>query len=199
VSLVTFIVPTIGRPELKRAIDSLSAQRDDDWEAVVVFDQNKTVALDSLHDERYWTLTTSKGSAGETRNVGLDWHRSNGGSEWVAFLDDDDVLTPHYVEHLREHADDYPWADVIVFRMDTPHLGIVPPTTGQIMHGTVGISFALKAEIANGYRFVAERRESLKDLLNEDWDLISRLVKDGKQIFISPHIDYIVRDWRSYE
>lgn len=195
-SFVTFIVPTLGRPALDRALKSLLVQTDDDWEAIVVFDQNKTVWIDQFesYDERFWPLYTKKGSAGETRNVGLDWFKSNGEAEWVAFLDDDDVVLPTYVEHLREHADDYPWADVVVFRMDHQLFGILPPPTGQLQLGTVGISFALRAGVAERYRFDAEDRSQS---FHEDWQLISKLVQDQRQVFISPHIEYTVRDWRN--
>ena len=169
---VTFIVPTLGRPELDRALASIEAQTDPDWAVIV---------------------EPSVGSAGETRNAAM----KKAHTPWTAFLDDDDVLKPTYVEHLREHAEDYPWAEVVIFRMDHPKLGILPPRTGQIRYSTVGISFALRKEISDQYQFERERLDEPRG--NEDWALISKLAEDQRQIYISPHIDYIVRDWRAHE
>ena len=168
-SFVTFIVPTLGRDSLARALASIEEQTDSDWSVVV---------------------EPSCGSAGETRNEAMK--KAHG--EWIGFLDDDDVLCPTYVEHLRAHAEDYPWAECVIFRMDHPVLGILPPPTGQLMLGTVGISFALRKEVARQYRFEAE---DPSQAFHEDWQMISKLVDDQRQIFISPYTEYTVRDWRN--
>jgi glycosyltransferase involved in cell wall biosynthesis len=189
--LVTFVIPTVGRDTLARALSSLMSQSSDEWEAVVIYDGDLREASFTVpDDERLWLLEAERGSAGLTRNVGLDWFYSNGESRWVAFLDDDDVLMPDYVKHLNEHAADYPWAEVIVFRMDHPNIGIVPSNEGHLSWGRVGISFALRSDLIDDYRFNREDRVTNN---NEDWDLIHRLMQDEKKIFISPHVDYIVR------
>jgi hypothetical protein len=133
------------------------------------------------------------GSAGETRNAGLDFLRVNGINtmKWIAFLDDDDHLSPDYVAHLKEHAEDYPWADVVVFRMKHPALGVLPPGNGVLRQGTVGISFAAKSFVMTDRRFV---QEDVPNLFHEDWTMIESFIKDGNRIFISNHIDYYVRE-----
>lgn len=203
--LVTFIVPTIWRDTLARACDSLMAQTDDDWQAYVNGDGNDDLGYANFRDAHWYEggklhfcWHEKVGSAGLTRNRAISaWesdmkHGYQEDSDWVAFLDDDDIVKPEYVEHLREHAEDYPWAEVIVFRMAHPQLGVLPRADGKLDLGRVGISFALRSNIAREYPFV---RESLEygNYYHEDWDLLSRLIAGGKKIFISPHTDYIVR------
>ena len=192
----TFIVPSVGRPSLRRALQSIHDQTDPDCEVVVVFDQNKAI-LNDYHrmesaDKRLWLLHTEKGNAGETRNVGLDWFASNGDSEWVAFLDDDDYLLPTYVEHLRESAEDHPWADMVVSRMKHPMWGQLPLPGGELRRGLVGISFAIRSGLVmhGGLRFVKERVE---EMFHEDWEMISSVQKSGK-IYLSTHCDYMCRN-----
>ena len=36
--LITFIIPSIGRPSLQRTINSLMDMKDPDWKAIIVFD-----------------------------------------------------------------------------------------------------------------------------------------------------------------
>lgn len=187
---MTFIVPTVGRPSLERALQSIHDQTDDDYEVVVVFDGHKP-NMESA-DKRLWLLHTEKGNAGETRNVGLDWFGSNGESEWVAFLDDDDYLLPTYVEHLRESAEDHPWADMVVSRMKHPVWGTLPLPGGELRRGLVGISFAIRSRLVmhGGLRFVKER---VAERFHEDWEMISAVQKTGK-IYLSTHCDYMCRE-----
>ena len=36
--MITFIIPTVNRPSLKRAIDSLYAQTLSEWKAIIIYD-----------------------------------------------------------------------------------------------------------------------------------------------------------------
>ena len=181
----TFVIPTLGRDTLDRALGSLVAQTDTRWDSVVVCDGWMRID-EGPDDERIAWFEAQLGSAGLTRNVGMELAKG----DWIAFLDDDDVVMPTYVEHLHQHAEDYPWAEAIIFRMDHPHYGILPRPDGHLRLGTVGISFALRCDIAGFYKFVAE--ETYRGF-HEDWELISRLTKDNRRIFLSPHVEYIVR------
>lgn len=197
-AFVTFIVPTVGRESLKRAIDSLYAQEDDDWNAIIVGDGNNPartpgIELEDQDLNRVVFIDAGTfGSAGETRNAGLDFFRLNGINtmRWIAFLDDDDHLDPTYVDLLKARSEDYPWAEFIVFRMKHPQLGILPPPSGELRLGTVGISFAAKEEIMRDKRFV---KEDVSRLYHEDWTMIEELSRDHHG-FIAPEIAYYVRE-----
>ncbi len=103
VPLVSVIVPTHNRPELlPRALESLAHQRLRNFEVVVVNDAGQDVskiveAFD--HPEgprfRYLTNPNNLGLAG-TRNAGLRAARGT----LVAFLDDDDLVSPEHLELL---------------------------------------------------------------------------------------------------
>lgn len=179
---VTLVIPTLGRDTLWRALHSLEEQTDERWDAVVVCDG--WAPEDSAETERLHWHEGVFGAAGLARNAGVRVARG----DWVGFLDDDDELTPTYVEHLHQHIEDHPRCEVVIFRMEHPDFGILPRLNGHLRLGSVGISFALRRELAQAYEFMAE------DLRHpEDWDLISRLMHDGRKIFLSPSVDYLVR------
>lgn len=186
----TFIVPTLGRPTLGRALDSLRAQTNPDWEAIVVGDGVEP-DRDLIRGDRRIDMSCygpGFGSAGLVRNFALMRVEMICAvpPRWIAFLDDDDHLTPHYVEHLVEQEELHPDADVIVSRMKHTKLGVLPRPDNILRFGLVGISFAVKAETMQGRKFI--------EGLGQDWGLIEGLLKDGKKIHVSPHIDYLVRE-----
>lgn len=182
----SFIIPSVNRVSLQDTLRSLKEQSDSDWEALVVADKRWPVRPgQSEGDKRiYYVRGEQEGSAALLRNRGIDM--ANG--EWVCFVDDDDTVSPQYVEHLRAHAEDYPTADVVVFRMDHPRFGILPhPDIPVIAHGQVGISFAVKREIQPFFK-TGDAMAPIPD----DIELLSRLKQEGKEFYISPHVDYKV-------
>lgn len=193
---VSFIIPTLGRDSLADTIASLVSQTDGDWEAFVVLDDSYMLtgrAGETVMewDQRVHLLVPSiSGSAGLLRNYAI----SKCTSEWIAFVDDDDTLEPQYVEHLHAHAEDYPSADVVLFRMKHPKYGILPreqlPTISQ---GLVGISYAVRARIKP--KFLKEEVVSDTDTrlnTHEDIELLLDLRNKGHELYISKHVDYIV-------
>ena len=186
-AFVSFVIPTLGRPSLEVALDSLAKQTDSGWDAWIVCDGfERTYEGDD--DRLTWIGGEKYGSAGVARNQALNYVEG----EWVAFLDDDDHLEPTYVEHLRQHAEDYPWAKIIVFRMRHPFLGILPRPDGFLHWGQVGISYAVKRDVMGGHEFEAEEPHKGN---HEDWNMLQDLL-DYNRAFVSPHIDYVVRDAR---
>jgi GT2 family glycosyltransferase len=95
---ITVAIPSIPPREnyLKRAIASVMAQ--------TLLPDHISVAVDDRGE-----------GAPATRNRA--WRAYD--SEWVAFLDDDDELLPHHLEHLVQVADEtgadmvYPWHTII--------------------------------------------------------------------------------------
>jgi len=185
---ITFIVPTIGRSTLDRSLLSLKAQTNPNWKAIVIFDGiSPTVTND---DDRIQFLTIEKkGSnvaihnrSGNVRNEGMKHVKT----KWIGFLDDDDTLTPDYVEKFQLECKKNP--DVIIFRMQYSNGLILPPpgdTTFKINH--VGISFCFKTNI-----FQVENIQFNQSGV-EDFDLLDRFRQNNKNIIISKHITYLVR------
>lgn len=178
-AVITFIVATVGRPTLARAISSLLDQQDGGWRAIVVGDGVEPQVSD---DERIRALAVEKlGHPGLVRNEAIPHVRS----PWTGFLDDDDRLAPDYVGHLRAEKTG---ADVVVFRMLHPQLGRLP-VDDAVRHGNVGISFAVRTRMLRDTPFRADFLYS-----NEDYELIHDLEQLGARIVFSPHCCYLVRE-----
>ncbi len=128
---------------------------------------------------------TEHEGAGATRNKAIQ----NALTEWVGFLDDDDVLDPHYHEWLNEEWSGY---DVVIFKMKIGPQEVIPQTNEveNLKLGGVGISFALKTELAKRFPFITEDRESV---LHEDWEMIKTLREKGYRVKISERVAYYVR------
>jgi glycosyltransferase involved in cell wall biosynthesis len=189
--LVSFVTPTLDRPTLGRTQESIVDQTDDSWEAIFVYDPRRTPAwlIQPQKWGRFLLVPGCDTSAGLLRNEGIA--RARG--EWVAFVDDDDVLHEFYVAHLRQHVYSHRGVDVVVFRMQHPNYGILPdPANPQIAHGRVGISYAVRRDALPLDPFIREDL-SRPGPGNEDIDLLLRLRGAGHRFFISPHVDYLVR------
>lgn len=192
---VSFVVPTMGRPTLLRTINSLVAQKDGDYEAIIVPDPAHTSRkpVRQLADTRFSYIKAPRsaaGSAGLLRNEGI----RHATGRWIAFVDDDDRITPEYVVHLKEHVADEPTADVVIFRMADPRLGILPDADApEIKLGKVGISFAVYSVWLQraGFKF---EREVVERQHHEDFLLLNDLKIAQAEFCFSPHIDYLVRD-----
>lgn len=167
--ITTFVIPSINRPELQRAIDSV----------------NKTGASYLVEIDK------NKIGASAIRNGLIKL----ADTEWVSFLDDDDTVTDDYVERLEEELEKNPYADVVVFReyfigelMDgdgakyPDHFIWQAPVVHQ---GQIGISFSVKRDVALKHPFLEEP--------NEDFHFIERLHKEGYNIHFSPYIVYRAR------
>jgi hypothetical protein len=90
--VITVVIPTIPPREslLVRAVESVDAQTYEDVQVVVEFD-------------------TAREGAAVTRQRGLE----RAETEWVAFLDDDDVMYPYHLDILARTAADHPDTDLI--------------------------------------------------------------------------------------
>lgn len=186
-SFVTFIIPSKGRETLKRTLDSLIAQTDPDWDAVVVFDGFPASRLPEVDDPRIFSvsLITKMGEghfAGYVRNYGFGLTRG----QWLGFVDDDDRLDHQYVSWLKQEADGH---DMIVFRMIYPPEagGGVLPVDNLLGAYKVGISFAVRS------RFQLQRDVWFEAEEFEDWYFIERCQQRGAKIKVSPRIAYYVR------
>jgi glycosyltransferase involved in cell wall biosynthesis len=190
---ITFIIPTIGRESLKNVIECLKKQTSPYWKAIIVFD-----GLDpnlTENDERIQMIQCEKlgqhNSAGLVRNCGIEKVTT----EWVGFIDDDDVITNDYVElFLKEIRYD---TDVIIFRMFSAETssGFVeeinrylprPNSENVFFGGELGISFAAKKIIFDsGLHFVPSEKE--------DFEFLQK-VRNNFKLMASPYVTYFVRE-----
>lgn len=168
--LTTFIIPSINRPTLQRAIDSARKQAP------------YLVEIDKM-----------KIGAAAIRNGLIKL----ADTEWVSFLDDDDTVTDDYVKRLREELKVNPDADVVIFReyfiqdLMTSNRGDDKYPDhfiwqAPVVHwGQFGIAFSVKRELAMKYPFM--------DIENEDFHFVETLDKEGYNIHFSKYITYRAR------
>jgi glycosyltransferase involved in cell wall biosynthesis len=186
-ALITFIIPTIGRPTLVRTLESIQQNTDDDWNAIVMFDGIEPT-LES-EDPRIRIMSMEKigklNYAGRVRNQAICFAET----EWIGFVDDDDIIKPTYVSHLKKHISEDAH-NVIIFRMQyNNNNGYILPPAGATMfeQNQVGISFCVKKNCFTEDNIWFEPGEI------EDFNLLTRLWEQDKTIMISPYVNYIVR------
>ena len=120
---ISIVVPTHNRPVLLiEALASIAAQTVDGWEAIVVDDASEPpVDADALRARLGRKIevlrhAASRGGAA-AKNTGL----RAAAAPVVAFLDDDDLYDPRYVERALIVLESHPELDVVF--MGVTHLG----------------------------------------------------------------------------
>jgi glycosyltransferase involved in cell wall biosynthesis len=111
---VTVVLPTHNRPALlAEAVASVYAQTFTDWELIVVDDASNPPVSLAIHSEQRSKVRCLRhpqsqgGAAG--KNTGIAAARG----EIFAFLDDDDLYDPHYLERALAILDKHPQVDVL--------------------------------------------------------------------------------------
>jgi glycosyltransferase involved in cell wall biosynthesis len=185
-TIITFVIPSIGRETLKRTIKSLQNINNKNWNAIIVFD-NIEPNIDKNIDSRIKVIKLNKklgeglNSAGRVRNKAFEYVKT----QWVGFVDDDDTLNPTYIDDFLYHLKDNPNLDVIIFRMIYQDGKILPPIDeDEFFINKVGISFCMRTLDANKYKFEPSS--------TEDFKLLDKLRNDKKNIIISKHVNYNV-------
>jgi glycosyltransferase involved in cell wall biosynthesis len=182
--MITFIIPTIKRPTLGRAINSLLQQNNKNWKAIVVFDGVEPIDFKDARIKSIKIQKTGKmNHGGQVRNVGI----TAADTEWVAFLDDDDTVSKDYVDRFQEELTLNPDAKCIIFRMYNTHSIpkiLPPPEDKNFFEARVGISFALKKDL----------NLLFKPSNIEDFRLLEAIRKGRHKMVISPYVTYFVRN-----
>jgi hypothetical protein len=187
-ALISVVIPTHNRADLvRRAVRSVIAQSYSNWELLVVDDasaDDTPNVLSTFTDSRIRVLRRERqGGASATRNTGLAEARG----EFVAYLDDDNVMHPHWLKGVAWAFDHHPEALVIIGariiddELRNQGLGrggwpqLAPPgfDRDSIARESVAdlMQVAHRRELP-GARFDEEIR------VVEDWDLLARLTRD---------------------
>lgn len=110
---VTVVIPTVGRPSLSAAIDSVLAQTAVPSEVLIVFDGPPADApvASAWGDAGPCRVVATGGGAGvaAARNAGMRAARG----AFIAFLDDDDTWLPHHLETVVGYLNAHPDVDVV--------------------------------------------------------------------------------------
>ena len=191
--MITFIIPTINRPTLKRSLDSLYKQKDPRWNAIIMYDGVKPTINHSSEKVSCYMIKerVGNGASNHTRNGEAGYVRNRAlelvDSEWIGFLDDDDVLSDNYTELLYSKYSEF---DLVIFRMhSTIDKAIIPriERDDDIHFGNVGISFCYKPD-----RF-SEPPRFPHNGQGEDFHFVDNLIKTGCKYTITDEVCYYVR------
>lgn len=111
--MVSIILPVFnGERYLKECVDSVVAQKEGEWELIVVDDgstDNTPSIISQYDDPRIRYIRKHNSGVTETRWKGIEASRG----EWVTFLDADDMLFPDCMENISNHLTNE--ADIISF------------------------------------------------------------------------------------
>jgi hypothetical protein len=188
--VITFIIPTIGRATLNKTITSIQNQSSNNWHCIIIFDGIDIPSNISqlVKDNKRFTLVRINkvgclNHGARVRNEGLKLVKGG----WVGFVDDDDTLSPYYVEHMNNYILSNSNIKCIIFRMLYSDNNVIPKINSHTFYeGNVGISFCFNAELLrNGFYFTPSSLE--------DYVLLNRIRSSGYKIVMSSKIGYFVR------
>jgi hypothetical protein len=194
-SCLTFILPTVGRTSLYEAIQSLLQQTNTDWRCILVLDEAIVpLTVRDILDERFILLNCEKqgeycalekrNCAGKVRNEALHYLQKENTEQWVAFLDDDDILSTDYIECFYHELELCPSLDVILFRMQFKNGMVLPPySVRKLQKKQFGISFCFRMK---------ENMFFINDPF-EDYIFMKCMEYKRYKMVISPFITYYVR------
>ena len=183
-------MPSINRPTITRAVESLLRQTDNRWHLCIVYDKvdepicknSEKITCINLDKK----LGTGHNSAGDVRNVAMNKFMLD--YKWIGFIDDDDELDENYVSLLFNKYSEY---DLVVFRMKSllgQTINIIPPfkCVGLNKQG-VGISFCFRTPVDT--RFIPHHME--------DYYFINNLQKEKEiSYIITEEIGFYIRGSR---
>ena len=186
-TFITFIIPTIGRNTLINTINSLNNLINKNWKAIIIFDGVKNNY--NINNDKITIVEIDKkgeqgknNKAGYVRNIGFNYVTD---SEWIGFVDDDDVLSNDYICKLKEESELNKTIEVCLFRMAYENNRILPNNYDKnISKCRVGISFAIKSYISKNILFSNNQFE--------DYYYLKELEYKNYKIVISPYVCYYV-------
>ena len=186
-SFVTFIIPSIGRATLPKTLESLHAQTDAAWEAIIVYDNIEPTVPSTKRIRTFRTphrLGIPPNGAGAVRNHGIQ-HVT---TPWVAFVDDDDVLDTTYVAALRHNVSRHPRLPAMIFRMVTQDGRVLPPAEHNMFQPcAVGISFCVRMDFWRAHQLTFHPSSM------EDYTLLLR-IHSLSDMLLASQITYFVRN-----
>ena len=107
---ISVIVPVYKVEEyLSACIDSILGQTHRDFQLILVDDGSPDRCGEiceeyAAKDSRIVVIHQENGGLSAARNAGIDWVFANSESQWLNFIDSDDLVSPVYLETLYKYA-----------------------------------------------------------------------------------------------
>jgi len=162
---IDYIIPTLYRDTLYRAIDSIHREETD----------SKILICGEIKD----------GRGCGNRNNGLNKVRAD--SDWIVFLDDDDYLNKGFSKQLDNNF------DIVVLRMSQDASNpFYPPKIipriedSKLYSGNVGCNFAIKTSLYLKHKWMFD--VSAK---NPDWNFLKKALAETNKTKVTNEIYYV--------
>lgn len=156
------VIPTYGRPRFVRdAVESALAQTRPFDRIVVVLDGEQPDAREALAGLDCDILAVPRGGVSAARNAGV----TEAATDWVCFLDDDDLLHPEYLETYLRGLREHPGLEAVNTRYFV--MGGRPgPGVDFVAHDFAGVRKAIAdATTMRSFDYMDVRGESFDRLL----------------------------------
>jgi len=203
---VSFVVPFYGSvPLLKRALDSMLAQTDRDFEVVVVDDRSpdRAEALVAQYDDRFrYILQPENRGSYQGRLRGMQ----EACGEYIVDVDCDDYVLPELVAEIRKAAEAR-GADVIAYNLEQDYDGRIEKhwchydarlyTPQQALDAMVGAKFqwcvfakAIRKSVVEASWLAEPRLLDLHVLAADDYAATIPIILKSRQIETIPYVGY---------
>lgn len=204
---VSVVIPTYNQAQLLRlALESVRAQTEPDWEAIIInnFSDDETISVvESFRDDRFRLVNFRNfGVIAASRNKGIELATG----EWIAFLDSDDLWRPRKLEVSLQTLQRNPGADVVRHREVTFRDGrelYVSPRYRPWQANYRNLLFKENCISPSATMVLKSRLDRLQGFSEdpalttcEDYDLWLRLVEAGAKVAFA---DDILSDYRLHE
>jgi glycosyltransferase involved in cell wall biosynthesis len=192
------IIPTVARPTLTRAVDSVLSQAlaADDFEVIVVNDSGQPLPQAKWQgSERVRIINTNRRERSVARNTGAAVAQGR----YLHFLDDDDWLFPDALQHWWAlcESSDAAWlygSTQLVDRQQKPIIRLHHGLGGNCFaHVMAGEWIPLQASLIRAEAFFASG--GFNPLISgpEDIDLLRRIALDGDLAETDKLVAYVAR------
>lgn len=192
--LTTFVIPSIGRQSIIKAIDSIFAQTLDIWECLILNDGIPTNP--HLYSPEYFRISQinipkcgeQNGNisfAGKVRNFAFPLITT----PWMSFLDDDDALNIFYLYWLNRYIKEEPELDCIIFTMGYANNSKIPHNYDDFVTGDIGISFSVKTDFIRKHNILFNNQD------NKDFQFLDQIRNAKGKIKISEQFMYYIRPY----
>lgn len=216
--LITIVVPAFNAaPWIAECLDSILAQSFDDWQAIIVDDGSTDATADiaaeyALRDKRIRLMSRPNGGPSAARNTALDAVCT----EYVTFVDADDILHPEALQRLMNLADRHPDIPAVACWYTTQPFDAnpLPEARPQILsardaviatlrrrpyHEPMSCAKAFRSDLFDGLRYTEGRRYEDLDIFYKLYWRAGAIVHDTSPIyFYRQHAASFVHHWNSH-